>query len=102
MKSETLTVPIVDCRGEILEMSIPSGDGSYLRKDCRFHGAEIYRKMTIYLENSAIPGKRVVVDVFLSEDFMPKVDRHELLNHVMGNPDKKAWLFAYAKHFSIA
>jgi hypothetical protein len=97
LKQNSRIVPIIDCRGDILEMEI-AGEGRYLRRDCRLHGAELYQGHLIYLTNSALPNVVAYVQIFLSEDFIRgQEDRHAILEQIMTDTDKKAWLFSYAK-----
>ena len=78
MESKIRTVPFIDCHGNIGEMSTPGG-ARFFRKDCRLHGSEIYRCMTVSLNNTTIR-KTAVVDIYLSEDFKSEVkDRNKLL-----------------------
>ncbi len=91
-----MTVPIIDCRGDILEYEIKDVEGRYLRKQCEVHGCEIYERHDIYLRNKSIIGLLAVSNVYLSQEFSPGSDREQLLRSILMDPQKKAWLFTYA------
>jgi hypothetical protein len=89
--------PLIDCRGEILEIGPTPDSGNHYCYDCKPHGTPcIADAVSLWLDNGATQ-TTAVVTVFVAKNYLPGVERKRVLDEIMRNADKKAWLFTYAE-----